>query len=227
MNLSKKIRKRKNIIYYNPPFCASVETNIGKLFLNLVKKHFGKNSTFSKILNKNTIKLSYSCMGNMRSIINSHNKTILRKVDSLKEQTKVKDCNCRDRTKCPLQGKCMSSNIIYKAEVKAENKNTMYYIGSTGTTFKTRYNNHKRSFNHKKLADSTALAKYIWQLKENNIKYKVTWSIAQKIRTGSNINGCNLCNLERLEIMNAKKERSLNKRSEIQARCQHWKKRFF
>ena len=166
-------------------------------------------------------------MGNMRSIINSHNKAILRKANNVQNQTGVKDCNCRDGTKCPLQEKCMSSNIIYKAEVKTDNRSVMSYIGSTGTTFKARYANHKRSFNNKKLANSTALAKHIWQLKENDIKYEVTWKIVQRIRTGNNINGCNLCNLERMEIMNAKKERSLNKRSEIQARCQHWKKRFF
>ena len=186
-----------------------------------------KNNIFNKILNKNTIKLSYSCMGNMKSIINSHNNAILRKIKNEQNQVKDKECNCRDSTKCPLQGKCMSSNIIYEAEVKTENGSIMSYIGSTGTSFKARFANHKRSFANEKQASSTALAKHIWQLKKDNIKHTVTWRIVQRLRTESNIDSCNLCNLERLEIMNAEKERSLNKRSEIQARCQHWRKRFF
>ena len=55
----------------------NVETNIGKRFLKLVKKHFPRNN-FRIIFNKNTIKISYSCMRNISSIIASHNKYILR-----------------------------------------------------------------------------------------------------------------------------------------------------
>jgi len=36
-NTSKRKRKR-NIIWYNPPFSNSVKTNIGRKFINLVKK---------------------------------------------------------------------------------------------------------------------------------------------------------------------------------------------
>ena len=36
-----KHRKRK-IIYYNPSYSANIKTNIGKTFLNLIKKHFPK-----------------------------------------------------------------------------------------------------------------------------------------------------------------------------------------
>ena len=35
-------RKRK-IIRFNPPYSMNVETNIGKIFLKLVKKHFPRN----------------------------------------------------------------------------------------------------------------------------------------------------------------------------------------
>ena len=63
-----KTRKRK-IIWFNPLYSKNVETNIGKTFLKLVKKHFPRNNIFHKIFNKNTIKISYSCMGNISSII--------------------------------------------------------------------------------------------------------------------------------------------------------------
>ena len=68
-NNEKNKRSRKTI-YFNPPFCNSVETNIGKKFLDLDRLHFPKNNKFHKIFNKNTIKISYSCLPNIRNIIN-------------------------------------------------------------------------------------------------------------------------------------------------------------
>ena len=75
-NQSKKKRKR-NIIWFNPPYSKSVKTNIGRIFIKLISKHFPPNHKFVKIFNKNTIKLSYSCMPNIRSKINGHNEKIL------------------------------------------------------------------------------------------------------------------------------------------------------
>ena len=72
-NQNKKKRKR-NIIWFNPPYSKSVKTNIGRIFIKLISKHFPPNHKFVKIFNKNTIKLSYSCMPNIRSKINGHNK---------------------------------------------------------------------------------------------------------------------------------------------------------
>ena len=43
--------------------------------MKLISKHFSlNNNKFVKIFIKNTIKLSYSCMPNIRSEINDHNK---------------------------------------------------------------------------------------------------------------------------------------------------------
>ena len=50
---------------------------IGKIFLNLIKKHFPPHHKFHKLFNKNTVKISYSCTRNIKSIINSHNAKIL------------------------------------------------------------------------------------------------------------------------------------------------------
>ena len=72
-NQNKKKRKR-NIIWFNPPYSKSVKTNIGRIFIKLISKHFPPNHKFVKIFNKNTIKLSYSCMPNIRLKINGHNK---------------------------------------------------------------------------------------------------------------------------------------------------------
>ena len=41
VNADKKRRKRK-VIFYNPPYSVDVQTNIGKTFLRLVQKHFNQ-----------------------------------------------------------------------------------------------------------------------------------------------------------------------------------------
>ena len=59
-------------------------------------------------------------------------------------------CNCRGGIhSCPMEGKCLSKSIIYKASVKARNK-TCIYLGLAANTFKERLGNHKLSFNHQK-----------------------------------------------------------------------------
>ena len=82
------------------PYNSAVKSNIGKRFLSLVKKHFPKRHRFSKIFNRNTIKLSYSFSANMKSVISSHNKSILKS----NHDTASKMCNCRDKSNCPLNG---------------------------------------------------------------------------------------------------------------------------
>jgi len=89
----KKKRKRK-IIWFNPPYSKNVQTNVGKIVLKLVKKHFPKNHMLHKLFNKNTVKVSYSCMPNIATIISGHNKQLL----SPKQETH--SCNCRRKTEC-------------------------------------------------------------------------------------------------------------------------------
>ena len=59
---TKPLRNRKRkVVWFNPIYNAEVQTNIGKVFLKLVVKHFHKRQPYKKIFNINTIKLSYSC----------------------------------------------------------------------------------------------------------------------------------------------------------------------
>ena len=53
--INQKYRKR-NILRFNPPYSKSVKTNIGKLFLRLINKHFPPTHKYRKIFNRNTIK---------------------------------------------------------------------------------------------------------------------------------------------------------------------------
>ena len=71
-------KRRRMIIWFNPPFSLSVKTNIWKLLLKMLKKRVSKSNLVSKIFNKNTIKISYSCTRNTKLIILSHNKQILK-----------------------------------------------------------------------------------------------------------------------------------------------------
>ena len=59
---------------------------------------------YTKIFNRNTIKLSYSCMNNVKLIISSHNKSVIRK--STNSDNSKKNCNCRKPEKCPMDGNC-------------------------------------------------------------------------------------------------------------------------
>ena len=72
---SKQQRKRK-IIWTNPPYSIKVSTSVGCYFLNLVNKHFPPHHKFYKIFKKSGMKISYSCMPNMKSRININNKTV-------------------------------------------------------------------------------------------------------------------------------------------------------
>ena len=98
-NQNKKKRKR-TIIWFNLPYSKSIKTNIGRIFIKLISKHFSPNHKFVKIFNKNTIKL---VIKNIRSKINGHNKKILQP----KPAEPQKLCNC-----------LLTSSILYQVYFK-------------------------------------------------------------------------------------------------------------
>ena len=115
-------RKRK-ILWYNPPFSRNVQTNIEKQFFALINKHFGKHSRYHKALNRNTPKLSYSCMPNIGMIIKNKNTELLSN-----DTNSEKRCPCRSKNNCPLHGKCLTKSLVYEAEVKTYTE-SFRYIG--------------------------------------------------------------------------------------------------
>ena len=52
-NLITKMKRQRNILWFNPPYSKTVKTKIDKFFLQLSKKHFPKERKFHKIFNKN------------------------------------------------------------------------------------------------------------------------------------------------------------------------------
>ena len=127
----KKARKRK-IIWFNPPFNNYIANNIGKKFLKLIKRLFPPQHKLHKIPNRNSIKISYSCMPNMKAIITGHNKKLLEKESSQQS----KPCNCKNKDICPLKGFCRQQSVIYQADISYENT-TESYIGCSETEFKS------------------------------------------------------------------------------------------
>ena len=167
-----KTKRQRNITWYNPQYSAHVKSNIGKKFLALIKQHFPPNHELQQICNKNTLKLSYSCMNNMGNIIKAHNNRILKATNNQPEDK----CNCRNKDNCPLPGKCTTQNVIYEATVTTPN-NSKKYIGLTANTFKTRYTAHKATFTKREKENSTELSKHIWKLKDQNTPFETTWRI--------------------------------------------------
>ena len=145
-------RGRKTIWYsHNSPFSKNVKTNIAKQFLHLLDKHFGRNHKYHKIFNRNNVKTSYSCMDNMTNIISSHNK----KIPNSYNETNGKTCNCRNKSKCLLDNKCLTNKTVYKAEVETNDGinelSAEVYFGISETEFQSRYNNHTMSTGHTKI----------------------------------------------------------------------------
>lgn len=221
INKRRKNRIRK-IIWFNPPFDSNVNINIGKQFLNLINKHFPKDHKYHKLFNRNTIKVGYSCLPNMKNIISGHNNKILNDEENIQENKKL--CNCRNKDVCPLNGNCLIESIIYKATVSTHEEE-FDYIGSTEGTFKNRYYNHTKSFRNEKYQNETKLSRCIWDLKENDKNYVLKWKILYKSRPykcGSR--KCDLCLSEKYLIMkysNMPNSKLLNSRKEIMNKCRH------
>ena len=197
--------RQRNIIWFNLPFSKNVKTNIARSFLKLVDTHFPISNKLHKISNRNTDKVSYSCTSNVKSIITSHNTRIVRK--SQPQDISAEICNCRNKHACPLQNKCMSKDIVYKATISTGNtQGTKHYIGMTSNTFKERYRNHIKSFTHKKYSNDrngTFETRSALKAKQNRFHHKMVYNKKSISYTGGS-KRCNLCLDEKITILKEK-----------------------
>ena len=127
-----------------------------------------KNPKYRKLFNRNNIKLSYSCMPNIKSIINSHNKNVL-------QENNNRNKTCSETNVSHTQHSLPRNNLI-----KRTKHITKTYIGLCEESFKKRYANHKKSFNHSRYENDTELSKEYWKLKRRNINPEITWAIKTK-----------------------------------------------
>ena len=223
-NEPRKKGRKRNIIWFTPPYSSALKTNLGKEFLSLIDKNFPVNNPLNKIINRKTIKLSYSCTPNMKTIIANHNSKIL---STDKPNTSAR-CSCQDKTTCPVPDECCRPNVVYHATVKHEDGKTAEYIGSTEPAFKLRYGNHKKSFSLAKYQTETTLSKYVWDNKLNPSP-TISWKYLKKCSTYDVGNKtCDLCLSEKFYIIkNLHHVNLINKRTDIGNSCPHRRKMSF
>ena len=217
-----KNRKRK-CIWFNPPYSLSATTRLGAKLLALIDKCFPMDHPLKKIFNRNTVKVSYRTTPNLGQTIVGHNKKLLKP-----KPQETENCNCKPRASCPLQNKCLETNIVYQATVTETNNQeppkVETYVGLCSTTFKARFSGHKSSFNNEKYSGETTLSTHIWKLKAKGSNFDIKWKIIDR---GQPFNPatktCQLCTKEKFYILFKPELSTLNSRNELGAHCRHKK----
>ena len=226
----RKTNRKRRITWFNPPFCKLTNINIGKEFIKLVRKHFHHDNPLHKILNKNTLKISYSCTSNIQQTIQNHNKrTLKQSLTPTPNNHTEKLCNCKDKNLCPVKGICCSDKVVYQAKIfPAENtKEEKIYFGISAGSWKQRYYGHKYSFSNatqkKQKKKQTALSKHYWYLKDKGYTPTIEWSFIKKSTTPIDFRSrCNLCLEEKISIIKHKDTKNiLNRRNELVHMCRH------
>ena len=118
-------------------------------------------------------------------------------------------------------GDCLTESLIYKATVDGNDT----YVGLTGGQFKTRFNQHKASFNNKNKEHETKLSKFIWEKKDKGQDPQIKWECITTAPKYNPILGrCILCLREKEQILYHRENASLNCRTEITNTCRHRRK---
>ena len=116
----------------------------------------------------------------------------------------------------------MNNNISYQANVTpiGDHSETKVYNGICEITFKPRYANHEKSFNHRKRKSSTELSNEFWEIKSNKRRENKTWEILGRHQVyNASINRYSLCLNENLNIAFHRNSNMLNKQTEISNKC--------
>ena len=113
----RKKQRKKQVVLFNHPFNLNVKTTIDKCLFAILKKYFLLGSPFAKVFNKKTVKVSYSCLLSMKTIISSHNEQMLWKT----AEEHRGSCNCQSGVEtCPLGGQCKLKSIGCNAIIHSE-----------------------------------------------------------------------------------------------------------
>ena len=130
VNKSKNRKRNRRIICFNPPFSSILKTNIEKRFLQMIKDCFPPSNPLHKICKRNTLKLSYRTMPNMKAAIAGHNSKIPYHIG-------MAGCTSVCDDQCPLPGNCTVKNVVYRAtDNRSDNNTTERYTRSTYWTYK-------------------------------------------------------------------------------------------
>ena len=99
----------------------------------------------------------------MKQCITRHNKQVQKGGVPVNN---IAGCNCLADRESPLNGNCLTKEVIYRADVVEEDGSTSTYTGLTGSTFKERFYGHSSSFRNRDEGHSTTLSSHIWNLKD-------------------------------------------------------------
>ena len=84
-------------------FISNVKINISKICLPFLDKHFPKHRKYYKLFNRNNVKVSYSCIQNMTSVIQNHSTNLLK--DPVAPIAKSSGCKLLHRTGISCMGR--------------------------------------------------------------------------------------------------------------------------
>ena len=110
---SPRRNRNRKIIWFNPQYSGNVKSNIGRIFLHLIVKHYSRQHKYHKLFNRNNIKISYSCMPNIASVIQNHNTSLLKNPIP----TDIKESSCCQKADCPLDKKYLFWYLVCNALV--------------------------------------------------------------------------------------------------------------
>ena len=184
---------------------------MGKEFLKIVSQCFPTSNSLHKIFNKNTIKLSYSCMPNLEVIIESDNKRKMQAEKKSKQDSERK-CNCQ-KSSLPTQRRMPGKRYHLPSNPNFWDRNlcrtNSYNI--QGTIHQPQGLLQFRLQAQYNKTPQTYLA-----TKGNNSEYAIKWKILSHTPHYSNrTKRCQLCISEKYFIICKGNCASLNKRNEL------------
>ena len=230
----RRCRKRR-VTWFNPPFNKSVKTDVASAFLSIIDSCFPEGHTLRPTINRNTVKVSYRTMTNMAQVVAKHNAKVTSKQVVV---ARNRECNCEEPyLPCPLDGKCLTPGVIYKAKVtatlpppppSAANPSPLptikegNYTGLSINTAKTRITAHNGNCRNRD-EGGTRLSTFVWEQKDAGATVDISWSILAKDLQGYNpaTKQCRLCLLEKWFIMFEQEGATINRRSEVFSSCRH------
>ena len=130
-----------------------------------------------------------------------------------------------------MGGDCVHTDVVYGATVIPLDENNLplddeaeRYVGEA-ENWKSRFYVHNRSFAVRDPDIQTSLSNHIWDLKDENIQFSLTWQILEKSKSFNPITlQCHLCLSEATQILVNPNLATLNSRSETYGFCRHRKK---
>ena len=135
-NKSRKIK----IVWFDTPFSKNVEINIGKVFFDLIRANFPKEHVFNPLINKNNVKISYSCLPNLTRMIAKENGKVIKG-----DRNAQTPCSF-EAEQCPVEQKCESKGVVYQATLSYQGDKVEKYVGLTERSFKARHKEHYTNF---------------------------------------------------------------------------------